>query len=154
MPEFIAEHVPADVLRRTRRGAGRANRFACFLAGYFEAAEWLWPDPAECEEGFSRNKVRGWSRSAQRAIAADCRDFFRAEYRDLARYVGLRCRRGADPSDMWRAAGTDFYLSREGHGAGYFDRGDDSVSDRLQESAQGQGAAGSPYLHRGYVHFI
>lgn len=36
-------------------------------------------------------------------------------------------------------AGHDFWLSRNRHGAGFFDRGNDDVWDRLQESAQSFG---------------
>lgn len=34
------------------------------------------------------------------------------------------------------ASGSDFHLSRNGHGAGYFDRGDDPAWQRLQQEAK------------------
>lgn len=41
----------------------------------------------------------------------------------------------------WESAGHDFALSRNGHGAGYFDRGLAEVGERLQEAAQAAGSA-------------
>ncbi len=132
MPEFFASHVPARY--RTRTGD-----FARFMTGYLETAEWLWPDPRDNQEGegIDRAKVRGWAHKAVKAMHADCRDFFNANRADLAAYV-------ADHG--WNRAGGDFFLSREGHGAGYFDRGAGPVGDRLQAAAEVYGEYGNPWL--------
>lgn len=154
MPEFFPSHVPPAPRSRgpvtakriiaahdrTRRNADLES----FIRGYFACAEWLWPDPAEDSDGIDRDKVRGWSVRARRAMRADCRDFYRANRADLRTYCEESGR------DM-ESAGGCFFLSREGHGAGFFDRGTHPVSDRLQDAAQVYGEYGYPWLNRGWV---
>lgn len=52
----------------------------------------------------------------------------------------------------WEQAGHDFALSRNGHGAGYFDRDLGEVGDRLQEAAQVAGPADAYVGDDGKVH--
>ena len=127
MPEFFPAHNSVDPE---------------FLAGYMGAFEWLWPEDGE--DAIDRDKVRGWSADAKRKMRADCKAFVNANAADLALYCELSQR------DM-ESAGHDFYLSREGHGAGFFDRGNHPVFDRLQKAARVWGEAGYPWLSRGWV---
>jgi hypothetical protein len=136
MPEFFARH--ADSANRFKPAD-----FADFLRGYMECAEWLWPEHDETEYGFNRDAVRGWSKEAQRQMRLDCRAFFKANAADLAAYE----KAGRD----MQHAGHDFYLSREGHGTGFWDRGMGDLGKRLHEAARNAGPAGDPWLHRGYV---
>lgn len=111
MPEFIPQHTPF--------GKGVNDDFVC---GYLDCAEWL------LDEEIDRDKITGWSREALKRAAEECADFERANEALLEQYYEISGRdRGS--------AGHDFYLSRNGHGAGFFDRGDDPCFDALQEAA-------------------
>ena len=50
------------------------------------------------------------------------------------------------------SAGTDYFLSRNGHGAGFFDRGNGPVFTELQRAARLDGTADT-YVSRGWIHF-
>ncbi len=129
MPEFIPEHVPAYATG--------------FLKGYFEAAEWLWG------EDIDRDKVtRGWTRATRSKMERDCKKFQKENARDLQLYV-LCCKHNRD-HDIGELAGRDFFLSRNGHGAGFFDRGDDPVFDQLQKAAKAYGQTDF-YYDRGWM---
>ncbi|MDE3097323.1 MAG: hypothetical protein KGK07_15150 [Chloroflexota bacterium] len=87
-----------------------------FCAGYRETKAWL--------------GERGADRS-------DCRDFFNASRADLqtAHASGL----------SWSRLGHDFYLTRNGHGAGFWDEGHrgaeaDAALDRLTRDAHAYGS--------------
>jgi hypothetical protein len=128
MPEFIAEHTPSNVDEFTR--------------GYLEAAEWL--IQGEDGEEIDRDKIRGFSRAAIRAAKADCRDFQRSNKKQLAEYCE---RTGRDMS----GAGVDFWLTRNGHGAGFWDRGSDPVFTDLTKASKPYGGT-DPYVSRGWIH--
>jgi hypothetical protein len=63
---------------------------------------------------------------AKQKMADDCRDFFNANGADLA-VVGAE------------AAGIDFWLTRNRHGAGFWDRGLGNLGTRLTDAAQAFG---------------
>lgn len=115
-----------------------------FLRGYLGAAEWLAYDDVPNDQGElcrvddkvkpRRDKTRGWTRKAQVEARRDCLSFIRANRADLALYVEISGR-------TMESAGYDFHLSRNGHGAGFFDRGNGGVFDRLQDAARGFGEA-------------
>lgn len=105
-----------------------------FTRGYLGTAEWLakvWQDGREDPDLTSeeRDRCRGFTRKAIAEARRDCRAFLKANRADLAEYRELS---GRDDE----SAGTDYWLSRNGHGAGFFDRGHDPVFKRLQESAR------------------
>jgi hypothetical protein len=132
MPEFFPEH----------DGAGRDE----FESGYLGAAEWLIDTDSPAEEGgIDRNKIRGWHSGALKSTRRDCRDFQKANAADLALYCEISGRGES-------SAGHDFWLSRNGHGAGFFDRGNDPVFDRLQDAARHYGER-NVYLYRGRLRF-
>src|SRR6266550_971373 len=112
MPQFIAQHTPRGLDDFTR--------------GYFEAIEWLLPEET------NRDKIRGFTRASIAKAKADCLDFISAYSDDLSEYVEI-----CDRDDS--SAGVDFYLSRNGHGAGFFDRGNAPVFERLQKAARNYG---------------
>ena len=47
--------------------------------------------------------------------------------------------------------GHDFWLTREGHGAGFWDRGNGPQGDRLTELAKAYGPGPSFWMHDGYI---
>ena len=62
-------------------------------------------------------------------IEEDCESFKIAAFHDLQRAYRF----------AWycpRMAGQDFWLSRNGHGSGFFDRGPEKVFDNLQDAAR------------------
>lgn len=144
MPEFFPEHIPDDIEESS------------FLGGYLAAAEWVGLDddqaldwqcrcdaewrtdekcddcgmirPSDCDP-VNRKMIRGWSPEAIAEAREHCADFEEANGDNLARYYEES---GRDES----SAGHDFWLSRCGHGAGFFDRGNHACFDALQEAAQ------------------
>ena len=132
MPEFIAEHTPSGL--------------SDFAVGYFQAAEWLLDtDSPVSEGGVNRNKLRGWSRAAIACGTADCAVFCESYAAELAAYV-------AESGRDMESAGTDYFLSRNGHGAGFFDRGHAPCFDSLQHAARLDGTVDT-YMARGWLHF-
>lgn len=113
MPEFIPEHTPKDLDE--------------FTQGYMEAMEWL------LDESVDRDKLRGFTRQAIKSAKADCADFQRFNKLKLEEYENLSGRSKS-------YAGHDFYLSRNGHGTGFFDRGNEPVFQELQGAAKVYGS--------------
>lgn len=121
MPEFIPEHTPSGL--------------DAFTRGYLMAVEWLLQTADEfpdCGEEKGRADIEGFAPSAIAKAKKDCAEFQTANVADLYEYQELS--RRDDES-----AGHDYYLSRCGHGAGFFDRGDGDVFDRLQDAASDDG---------------
>lgn len=133
MPQFTPENTPFGL--------------DDFTTGYIEAAEWLCRDATDHEgSGRTPNITRGFTRRAIRAAKADCRDFQKTQRAKLLRYVEITGR-------TMGSAGHDFYLSRNGHGAGFFDRGSDPVFNELQREARAYGTADAE-CYRGWVNFV
>lgn len=112
--------------------------FDAFLKGYAECAEWCGVIGDEGEGETVDARGLPMSSAAWRSLVTDAIDFFDANRGDLDL--------AASTADYnWELAGHDFWLSRnghgagyfdrDGHGAGYFDRGDD-VFQRLQAAAR------------------
>lgn len=120
MPEFVPEHVPSEGDE--------------FFQGYMKAAEWLLDTDSTPEEGgIDRDAIKGWSPAALAEALEDCQAFQESNAADLARYA--ECYRPRGEYAPIECAGHDFWLSRNGHGVGYFDRGNDPVFGRLQDAA-------------------
>lgn len=92
------------------------QQFKSFVLGYMATAEWSMPEPEE--EEWAAN---GWSIAAIKIAIADCREFIR------------RVRVEFPPEDaeriLWRGGidltyvcPHDFSLTRNRHGAGFWDR--------------------------------
>lgn len=104
-----------------------------FMMAYIEAA--LWSSTDDNEEPLDRNyDSEDIDESTLATMKADC-DKFQAENADLlAQYYDELPRTEWTPQEQ---AGHDFWLSRNGHGAGFFDRqASDAVKDALQDKAQ------------------
>jgi hypothetical protein len=98
-------------------------------AAYLECAEWTdcGPDSEELQDH------SGFAPEARAAAEEACADFLSyCEGEDL----GDTLRAGWDPEQ----AGHDFWLSRNGHGAGFFDRGEPGANE-LQCAAKTFGEA-------------
>jgi len=126
-----------------------------FLAAYIEAALWSSTDNAIEEGGDSRpDSNGGWplddnygpediDAATLAKMRADCATFIELAGKDLdeayASGVTLHYEGADHPYDVDHA-GHDFWLTRNGHGAGFWDRGLGAVGDRLTKHAKSFGS--------------
>ncbi len=123
MPEFIPSHAPGGV--------------DLMLRGYLAAAEWTFCDVVDGEDVDTvPDDCEGWHPSAIDKARADCEAFAAANAADLAAYAETRRIRGDYSADG--CAGHDFWLTRCGHGTGFWDRGEvpADARDRLAKAAR------------------
>lgn len=133
MPAFIAMHAANHDLD-------------AFTQGYLECAEWLASADNETGEmtDDDRHDCEGFHPAAILQAQIDCKDFQASNAVDLQTYY--------DESGRGESsAGHDFYLSRNGHGAGFFDRGNHPVFRTLQNAARVYGSADCTY-YDGFLH--
>jgi hypothetical protein len=107
----------------------RAPRLDSFTSAYFETALWSSTDESDDQGGEPLDKnysINDIAPETRAKMIADCADF-QDQYADLLS--------AAENIDSERA-GHNFWLSRNGHGAGFFD--DDL--DELQEAAKSYGS--------------
>lgn len=93
--------------------------------GYIEAVYWLNDD--EQELGMSDAEL---SDNAKKAIYKDCTNFFDKAWSLLYK---------DEYNFELDQAGHDFYLTRNGHGVGFWDRGLDELGDKLTVIAKSFG---------------
>jgi len=101
-----------------------------FYSAYLEAMEWTecHPDNPELHE------ASGWSNELLNSSKADCAAFERDNatlLSDAYAYYDY----------IAEQAGHDFWLTRNGHGAGFWDRGLGNIGDKLTDSAHQFGPA-------------
>lgn len=114
MPEFIPEHTP--------------HNLDAFTRGYLDAAEWL------LDEEIDRAKIRGWTKEAITRAKKDCAAFQADNAALLDQYRETYLPKGG--YDVDECAGHDFYLTRCGHGTGFWDRGLGDLGDKLADAAR------------------
>lgn len=110
-----------------------------FLRAYLECAEWCGVDE-EQRARFERAGNPRWTKRAMEQARQDCEAFREENAADLE---------GMDPSQ----AGHDFWLTRNRHGAGFWDRGLGELGERLSKSARVWGSVGVDYW-RGFLHLV
>lgn len=98
-----------------------------FLRGYLEAAEWCGL-MEEQREAFELSVAPAWDLETFMESEADCETFAEDNAADLE---------GIDPA----RAGHYFYLTRNGHGAGFWDLGLGKAGERLTRAAHAYGSA-------------
>lgn len=128
-----------------------ADEIEEFVSAYIACA--LWSSTDESDESGGRPLDENYSADdiadeADTAIRTDCEDFIAANIDNLraaqALMVGFHTGDGSGnlvkryrPSGYsFAQAGHDFWLTRNGHGAGFWDRGLGSVGDRLAVAAR------------------
>jgi hypothetical protein len=121
-----------------------ATKMDEFTLAYLEAA--LWSSTDDNDDPLDRNySVEDIAPESLAAIAADCAKWLadNAALLERADYG----RRGSEYGHL-ACAGHDYWLTRNGHGAGFWDRDftDPTVGDELSESAR---KAGEAYLYVG-----
>jgi len=123
MPEFFPEHTPDDVDE--------------FTQGYLACAEWL-AHSARDQEGTGefddadRATLRGFTRDAIAMAKRDCKAFQRENANLLQQYQESTGRNMS-------SAGHDFWLTRNRHGAGFWDRGDAPCLRELTDASHAYG---------------
>lgn len=107
-----------------------------FLHAYMVAALWSSTDDAgePLDAGHDPSDI---SDECKASMREDCADFIEANSSDLAEYgQRMKC-------EQWAAedrAGHDFWLTRNGHGAGFWDRGLGDLGRRLSDAAKVYGS--------------
>lgn len=98
-----------------------------FLVAYIEAALWasLDDEGAPLDENYDETEV---SADSHKSMTEDCADFISSNIADLA---------ALDPG----SCGHDFWLSRNGHGTGFWDRGYGDRGNRLHSAAKVYGSS-------------
>lgn len=107
-----------------------------FLSGYLECALWSSTDESTDAGGEPLDKnysTNDFGFLALEQAKADCDGFIEANEADLEEIAGAQ-------------AGHDFWLTRNGHGAGFWDRGLGEPGERLSAAAR---AYGSMHLYVG-----
>ena len=100
--------------------------FENFVHGYLTCALWSSID----EHGEPLDAVYSVDDIAPDAVTSateDCRDFIDANRADLEAFC---------EGYAWLIAGHDFWLTRNGHGAGFWDRGLGKLGKRLTDAAK------------------
>lgn len=94
-----------------------------FTRQYLETALWSTNDESGGEPMGANYSIEDIASEALRAAVEDCRKFQEAHYDDISE----------DPSQ----AGHDFWLTRNGHGCGFFDADwDKDVAERLSKACR------------------
>ncbi len=126
------------------------------IGAYVECALWAgldWSDetadnPCPLDDNYGPDDV---SAEALREIRRECVDFLRDAGERDGRYRSIL----ADVADLDpEQVGHDFYLTRNRHGAGFWDRGLGDVGDRLTQACRAYGTSelyvgddGALYVH-------
>lgn len=113
-----------------------------FLRAYLECAEWAGLSEEDSSK-LERAANPKWSRRALATARAECRDF--------QRYCKVEGIELGDPAQD----GHDFYLTRNHHGVGFWDRGYGPRGDALTKAAHTFGSADVWYdSRRARLHFV
>lgn len=107
-----------------------------FIAGYLEAALWSSTDTLPGDEDGEPVSLDDfeWADGEAEKLHAQCRDFIQYAAADLLQYAEDYS--PAQGFDVWECAGHDFWLTRNGHGAGFWDRGLGELGDRLTKASK------------------
>jgi hypothetical protein len=123
------------------RKSDKLEALDIFTTAYIECALWSSMDESTPSGGHPLDdnyNAEDLTNDALDAIIADCVAFQLDNDADLQGLAESTC-------------GHDFWLSRNGHGAGFWDRGHGEVGDRLHKAAKVYGDC-SIYIHRGKLH--
>lgn len=125
----------AAAARKAKEIVGGKEYREQFLDGYIEAALWSSHDNSDPETGgdpldknYGPEDVTSKTKAKMRK---ECDDFIRKAKKELTQAFEQGMNAGS--------AGHDFWLTRNGHGAGYWDRDLGDVGDELSEKAKQYG---------------
>ncbi len=126
------------VQRIARRMGGNDSWTALdtFTTAYIEAALWSSTDQSDDQGGRPLDDTYGiedLSEEAIKGMASDC-----AAFQEANRYLMDEAEEQHGMDD--EQAGHDFWLTRNGHGAGFWDRGMEEIGDVLSDAAKSYGS--------------
>lgn len=134
MPEFVLDH-------GSEEAAAKLKRLDPFTQGYVEAM-FFTSTGSEDDESLQHATVAELSEKAWNEIRWNCRDF------QNLNDVLLACAYN-HPKYNSNAAGRDFWLTRNGHGAGFWNRGLDLTGQLLTERCGPKSPFPETDLYRG-----
>ena len=119
-----------------------------FTDSYLATAQWLTCDSGEGGRGFTKLAIKIARIDCEAFIVKVIAEFTPDEAHNILSYEG---------NDVKRISGHDFYLTRNGHGAGFWDADiyntlANDGCERLTKLSKSCGEANA-YLGRGYIHF-
>jgi hypothetical protein len=119
-----------------------------FTDSYLATAQWVTCDSGEGARGFTKLAIKEARIDCEAFIVKVIAEFTPDEAHKILSYAG---------NDVKRISGHDFYLTRNHHGAGFWDSAiynelANNVCERLTKLSESCGEA-SAYLGRGYIHF-
>jgi hypothetical protein len=142
--------------------------FESFFTQYLETALWSSNDESDESGGEpldANYDVRDFTKAAIATARKECKAFFNANYDDMvkaskyaarSKYLketGIDSDNAEDLADIdFGTHGFDFWLTRNRHGAGFWDRGYGQVGDKLSEAAKSFGES-YIYVNRRRLHF-
>lgn len=104
-----------------------------FIDGYIECALWASTLGDDCGTPMDQDhSIEDFPAETLEVMRADCVDFFEANQDAIEKFCDAI---GQDES----YAGHDFWLTRNGHGAGFWDRGAGALGDTLSDAAHQAG---------------
>jgi len=121
-----------------------------FTKGYLEAALWAEND-SNGEPLDSKYNFNNFTKSALKSIIIDCKAFQEKAANFLSKAYELY-----NPTDstVEEYAGHDFWLTRNGHGVGFWDRGfPDDIGDGLSDIARSFGGC-TIFATCGYIGIV
>ncbi len=131
--------------RKRKSGKKKLKPLDEFTRGYAVCALWSSTDESNEQGGNPLDDnygIEDISRECLLQMQKDCEDFQEAEAKNLSV--------ARDEGEDSGRAGHDFWLTRNRHGAGFWDRGL-SVGDALTKAAHAYGET-NLYVHRGKIH--
>jgi hypothetical protein len=115
--------------------------FARFFDGYITCALWSSTDESDESGGEPMDANYGpddIDDASLQALQSEASDFFSQYYLELDEYAHEY--QPAGGYDPWECAGHDFWLTRNGHGAGFWDRGLGELGERLTRASKAYGS--------------
>jgi hypothetical protein len=119
-----------------------------FTDSYLATAQWVTCDSGEGARGFTKLAIKEARIDCEAFIVKVIAEFTPDEAHKILSYAG---------NDVKRISGHDFYLTRNHHGAGFWDSAiynelANNGCERLTKLSESCGEA-SAYIGRGYIHF-
>jgi hypothetical protein len=103
-----------------------------FIEGYLTAALWSSTDTLNGED--VNLDDFDWAPGESDKLEDDCLDFINSNTADLLEYADKKSH--APGYDEFECAGHDFWFTRNGHGAGFWDRGLGELGNRLTAASK------------------
>lgn len=126
------------ISKHIKENPGRDN-IDEFTKGYIICALWSSNDNSDDQGGRALDEnhdIDDISIETLKQMVEDCTDFQKANKALLRKYCELRAKFTSPEYSPIECAGHDFWLTRNGHGAGFWDRGNNIVFDKLTQAAK------------------